>query len=179
MKKNLKALFCLLLIITFSFSSDNQALGQEEADSLDIDQLFEKEKVNITIGLGLPEALNIGVRYQLKQAQIGISIGTLPVKSESVISISGDVYFHFGELTKLSNRRPRYFKTGLNYISTESETAFEKFFFFISRIGRDFVLSTYIGINIDVGIMFNLYYEGNLYIDQLLPSLGLTAFYRI
>jgi len=60
MKKNLKVLFCTLLIIAFSFSLDNQALGQD--------------KVNISAGIGAPELINIGVRLQHDQIQIAINI---------------------------------------------------------------------------------------------------------
>jgi len=69
-------------------------------------QLFAQEKVNISFGIGLPELLNIDVGFPLEQAQIGVSIGTMPVKNESLISLSGDIYYHFSGSSEFSDIRP-------------------------------------------------------------------------
>jgi hypothetical protein len=164
MKKNLKALFCILLIITFSFSYVNQAFGQEEADTLDIDQLFEKEKVNISVGLGFPEALNISVRYQLEQLQIGISAGYIPTWMD--LSISGYVHYHFAGFSKLSNRRPWFVRGGLSFSDQQRLNL---------RIGRDFNISRKIGFEIGLGVTWCL----DLFPTQLENGIGVAIFYRI
>ncbi len=193
MKNFMKALFCILLIIAFSFSSGNQALGQEEADTWDIDQLFEIEKVNISAGLGFPEALNIGVRLQLYQIQIGFSIGSFPSEDRSYFSTSGDLYYHFAGHSKLSNRRAWYGRGGITYQRREltkptypSTGWSAKELFLNLRIGRDINFSPTIGINIDAGASFSLFYEyieGFIYkhspVFPVLPSLGATFFIRI
>lgn len=60
MKDKVKPLFYILVIITFLFGNEHQVSGQE--------------KVNITTGVGIPELLNFGVRYQFDQVQIGLSV---------------------------------------------------------------------------------------------------------
>jgi hypothetical protein len=37
---------------------------------------FAQEKVKLSVGIGIPEFLNIGVRIPIKQTQIGFSFGT-------------------------------------------------------------------------------------------------------
>lgn len=38
-------------------------------------QIFGQEKINISAGVGFPETINIGIRFQIAQSQIGASIG--------------------------------------------------------------------------------------------------------
>lgn len=150
MKKNLKALFCILLIIAFSFSSVNQLLGQK--------------KVDISAGIGFPELLNIGMRLQHDQKQIGFSIGSFPSEDRSYSAISGNVYYHLAGHSKLSNRRAWYGRGGISYLRDEL-TMFSKPGWawttkdlnLYLRLGRDINFSPTIGINIDVGASFSLF----------------------
>ena len=165
----------LMLLSIFSLCYGNQSFGQEKA--------------NISSGIGLPELLNLGVRYQLKQAQLGIGFGFIPIKEESVIAVSGDVYYHFAGLSEFSNRRPWYGRLGLNYLRDETKTLVDKYLYLNLRIGRDFNISKKIGIEIDAGAIFQLFNETirkepssgwNLDLEfPILPSFGIGLFYRI
>lgn len=165
----------LMLLSIFSFCCGNQSFGQE--------------KVNISAGMGLPELLNLGVRYQLKQAQLGIGFGCIPIKEESVISVSGDIYYHFAGLSELSNRRPWYGRLGLNYLRDETKTLVDKYLYLNLRIGRDFNISKKIGIEIDAGAIFQLFNETKRkepssgwnfdFEFPILSSFGIGLFYRI
>jgi hypothetical protein len=180
MKKNPKALFCILLIITFSFSSVNQLLGQK--------------KVDISAGIGVPELLNIGMRLQLDQIQIGFSIGSFPSEDRSYSAITGDFYYHFAGHSKLSNRWAWYGRGGITYQRRELVKpkpvypyppltwSAEELYLYL-RLGRDINFSPTTGINIDVGASFSLFYEyighkGSFHFP-VLPSLGATFFIRI
>src|SRR6478735_1147570 len=138
MKSISNFLYNLTLFSIFSLCCSNQSFGQE--------------KVNISAGVGFAEFLNVGVRYQLKQAQIGISLGSLPRKEGSLISVSGDYYGHFAGSSKLSNRRPWYGRAGLNYIRDEDSTHNDKYVYLNFRFGRDINISKKLGIQIDAGI---------------------------
>lgn len=177
LKDKVEPLFHILLIVAVLFSSVHQAFGQE--------------KVNVSAGFGLPELLNIGVRYQSNQTQIGLSIGSMPLgSSRNIISILGDVYYHFGGFSKLSNRRPLYGRFGLNYLRDETESRIDKYLYLNMRLGRDFNLSKKVGIGIDAGALFELYHQeirkkpssSWLNIDfgfPVIPSLGVGLFYKI
>src|SRR5271157_2083771 len=72
-------------------------------------QVFGQEKINVTWGIGFPELLNFGVRYEMGQTQIGVNYGSMPhTGAEGFFSISSDAYYHFGGTTTLSERRPWY-----------------------------------------------------------------------
>ena len=121
--------------------------------------LFGQEKVNISAGLGFPELLNVGARYQLGQMQIGISLGSLPVKEkdEKIISFSSDLFLHFAGLSKLSSRRPWYIRMSLNHTRKETEYDYQKTLYLSPRIGREINISKKIGIQLDIGAFFSLY----------------------
>jgi hypothetical protein len=115
-------------------------------------QAFGQEKINVTWGIGFPELLNFGVRYEMGQTQIGVNYGSIPhTGAEEWFSISSDVYYHFGGMTRLSERRPWYARTGLNYVRDETTSSIENDLFLNVRIGRDFNISKKVGVEIDAG----------------------------
>lgn len=171
----MKPLIYILLITTFSFSNVLQVNGQE--------------KVDLSAGFGIPELLNVGVRYQLNnQVQLGFSVGSVPTENENAISIVGDVRYHFGGHSKLSSRRPWYGRVGLNYLRDETDYKINNYLYFISRLGKEFNISNRMGIEIDAGAIFELNKDEvrkkpssgwDLNLDFLvLPSFGIGLFYR-
>lgn len=172
MKKNL--LVRLMLLAVFSFCS--HAFGQE--------------KINVTWGIGFPELLNFGVRYEMGQTQIGVNYGSMPhTGAEGFFSISSNVYYHFGGTTTLSEERPWYARLGLNYVRDETSSSIENDLFLNVRIGRDFNFSKKVGVEIDAGPCFWLsdkvtqketlnYWFLDIY-APVVPSIGVTFFCRI
>ncbi len=150
---------------------------------------FGQERVNLSVGMGLPELLNIGVRYQVDQVQYGLAFGFIPLKEESLISVSGDVYYHFSGFTRHSNRRPWYARMGLNYLRDETSGILDQYLYLNMRVGRDFNFSEKFGLNIDAGVFIQLLRDkenklppGGIHFDlefPLGPGLGIGFFYRI
>ena len=134
----------------------------------------------------MPELLNPGVRLQGKQFQIGFSVGTMPVKDESMLSISGDLFFHFGGLSELSDRRLWYIRAGVDYLEDETETVYNNYYFFNPRVGRDFNISKTFGIEIDIGpaIQISHKHEDKTSSSSwdihptVFPGIGITLFYK-
>ena len=152
---------------------------------------YGQDKVNIVAGFGFPEALNLGVRFQKKQIQVGFSAGLLQQENEKTRSFSGDIFYHFGGVSNLSSRRPWYGRVGLNYFDDETEFREDKYLFLNLRLGRDFNLSKRLGIAIDAGLVFELQHDEvvkktpseldwNFDINvPALPSVGVVLFYRL
>ena len=159
----------LLFIIAFSYT--NQLLGQE--------------KVNVSAGIGSMELINVGVLFQGNQNQLGFSFGFIPDKDGGAFSFAGDVYYHFGGSSDLSDRHPWFARFGMLYLRTESKTYIDKYVFLNLRVGRDFNLSKKIGIVLDAGPMiqlFTLESENKPSSDwnfPVYPGLGIKLFYRI
>jgi hypothetical protein len=178
MKNKAHSSFYLFLFIVISFNYGNEVFGQE--------------KVNLSIGVGSPELYNIGVRYQLEQAQIGISYGIIPgYYNGRVFSISGDLYIHFGGNSKFSERHPWYFRIGISYLRDETSYTIHKYTYLPIRVGRDINFSKKIGMAIDLGVVIELndkeiqkqptssfwsFLEND---TSILPGLGITLFYRL
>jgi hypothetical protein len=153
--------------------------------------LFGQDKLIISTGIGLPELLHIGARYPFEQAQIGLSVGTFPAGSdESILTVSGDFYFHFAGSSQWSSRRPWYGKIGLNYLRDETDRLIDKYLYLSARIGREFNLSRQFGMTIDLGPAFQLVHEESEKMPSsnffnldfslpVLPGLGVGLFYRI
>jgi hypothetical protein len=148
------------------------------------DQLLAQGKVDVSAGIGIPELLDLGVRYQIKQLQIGITYGFWPQTDESVTSFGGDFYCHFGRKANLSSLRPWYGRTGITLLHDQLGTTIEKYVYLNARLGRDFNFSEKLGMDIAAGAIFQLAYESNIEngfsIDYpVLPSLGISFFYRL
>lgn len=157
----------------------------------------ETEKINLSAGLGYPELINVGVRFQLEQSQLGLYIGTKASSEASGFSVGGDYYYHFGGSSDFSTRKPWFVKTGLNYLHEKDEYDDNKYVLLVPRIRRDFNLSSKVGIALEAGIIVVLYRKetelkpddindliGLLYgfydvLPPIFPSLGVTLFYRL
>jgi len=167
-KKKVILPFNFMLFSMFLFFCSNKSSGQE--------------KVNITAGIGTCELLNLGLRFQFQQSQLGFSIGTLPVK-DGGFSVTGGYYYHFGGSSDLSARRPWYGKFGLIYLKTETEDFTDSYLFLDIRLGRDFNFSKSFGMAIDAGPAIQLIHtttdtEGG-WSFPVFPAMGLAFFYRL
>jgi len=171
-----RIVFYTLLLIVFLFKTNNQLFGQE--------------KINIKVGVGMPELLNFGVSYQLNQIQIGAGVGFVPfVQDEKINSFFGDIHFHFGGFSKLSNRRSWYGRVGVNYFQDDTEYILYKYLYLNTQVGRDFNITKRMGIAAGAGFMYRLNYEEvenkpssgwNISINySALPSFEVRLFYRI
>jgi len=151
--------------------------------------LSAQEKVNISAGFGYPELINVRATYQLKQTQIGLGVGSIPTANENLLSISGDVSYHFAGKSELSERRPWYVRTGFNFLCDDRLSVVDKFLYYNVRIGRDFNVSNKLGIGIDAGAIFQLFRKTirdddssgwNINFDfPVSPSFSVGVYYRI
>lgn len=170
----LKTLFLGLIILLSS-----PALGQE--------------KINIAAGLGIPELVNLGLRFQFGQSQLGFYGGILPRTDEKAYSLGADYYYHFGGSSEFSTRRPWFAKAGINYFQDEDTYVKNTYLFLVPRIGRDINLTGKIGITVEGGLLLLLDHneveikprEGCWFLcddwltPDILPSLGVSVFYRL
>ena len=148
-----------------------------------------QEKFDVSTGFGIFELVNIGARYQpTEKAQFGLKVGTFPSKNEKLISISGDVYYHFAGVSKLSNQPPWYGKLGLDYLRDETKSVIDKYLFLTIRIGRDINFTNRLGMKLDAGLDLELDHkqthklpsDWNINIDiPVLPTGGIELFYRL
>ena len=143
-------------------------------------QLYGQGRVNLSAGAGFPEALNLGVRFQHNQTQFGFSLGAFPIEDESYFSVSSDFYYHFGGLSDLSERRPWYSRSGLNFTRDEKMTFTDKLLYLTLRVGRDLNISRRVGIAIDAGIGIRILSDIESGWDfPVIPNFGMVLFYRL
>jgi len=151
--------------------------------------LKAQNEFNATLGAGIPEMINLGLRYQFGQTQIGLSYGMF---SSTTTALSGDAYYHFGGSSRFVSRRPWYGRVGFTYVREETTSAIDKYVYLGTRIGREFNISKRFGINVDIGAIYQLSYEeirkepentGWFSINwsepsTVLPAIGIAFFYR-
>lgn len=151
--------------------------------------LYSQERLDLSGGIGIPELLNLNIKYQFKQFQIGIFAGTMPIPKETIYSLGGDLYYHFAGETKYSDLKPWYFKAGLNYLYDENSEMIEKYTYFNFRTGYNMYDSKNLGLDMYIGICYQLsrqkidkvppgYWDFNFNF-KLLPSIGFAIFYRL
>lgn len=153
-----------------------------------------QENFNVTAGIGLPEMLNLGLRMQFGQKEVGLAVGMWPDTSEDVFTVSGDFYYHFGGNSEYTSLRPWFLKTGLTYLKAEDEWERENTFVLVPRIGREFNISSRFGIAVEAGLLVIISDEtkvkkerpsswfGNLDLNfdgSLLPAAGINLYYRL
>ncbi len=168
MKNKAGHLLSILIVLAFLIITGGKLSGQQ--------------RVNISAGAGYPELLNIGVRFQIEQSQLGMSIGTWPSSDKwlfdwkNIVSLSGDYYYHFGGSSDFSDLRPWYGRIGLNFMKiifeNEQNTLLSSYF----RVGRDFYFNRVSGFSLDAGVSFCIINEPG--ITPVLPAPGFGFFYR-
>ncbi len=160
---------------------------------------FGQGEPNLSTGFGIYELANVGFRYQINQTQIGISLGNLPWSDDKVWSLLGDVFFHFGYLSKLSNRKPWYIRLGLTYLYSKSLNndgfyRIDDYLYLNIRFGREFNISRKVGVYLDLGVNSQIKHkssnnyppptepvccQGGPYEFPFLPAIGLGLFYKL
>lgn len=138
-------------------------------------------KVSLAAGVGLPELINIGLRYQLAdQAKAGFSVGWWPPSQPGwfswghLFSISGDFFIHFGGSSELTELRPWFARIGINYVCDSDEPWFLPVYL---RIGRELNLDTDNGLSIDAGAGYNINHNATG-VTPVMPVVGVSYFHR-
>ena len=144
-------------------------------------------KFDISAGIGFPELMNIGIKYQVfGQLQIGLSIGGIFLPGIGAVTFSGDIYYHFGGLSKFSDMHPWYGRIGITSYGVADDGEYTWFSYL--RIGHELYFSRNSGISLDagIGLGFDKYVEG--YISKNIPIfkstisfirvIGVSLFYR-
>ena len=114
---------------------------------LTINASFCQNKLNAHIGYGFPDLLNLGLRFQLPQAQLGGSYGFLG----EFRTLSFDVYAHFGGNAEFVDRRPWYVRTGVCFSKELLEGYTTKVSLLPIRFGRDLNFNEKMGLQVDFG----------------------------
>ena len=167
MKNKVNTLYSILLLIAFLFNSGGKMLGQD--------------KVNLSLGIGFPECLNIGIKYQiLDQAKIGLNFGWWPETDANgwLLSLQGNFYYHLFGSSKFSDLHPWYGRIGLNYLRDDYwGLGTVNCWLSHIRFGRDLYFSKKFGISMDAGLYWNINSKenGNRTFG---PSFGGCFFYQ-
>lgn len=122
---------------------------------------FGQDKLFVKAGFGIPELINAGLSYQLKQFQLGLYVGGYPDKGYNTFSTTADFAWHFGGKSRFTDRKPYYLKLGVTYIRTESDLYITKADYLTLRIGKDINLSKRLGLALDLGTSFEIFFDKN------------------
>ncbi len=152
-------------------------------------QLNAQNNFNLIAGIGNPELMHIGARFQSNQIQMGGSVG---ISGKSDYAVIGEFLFHFGKFQDLSTRKSWYARLGSSYLKEEDEYEIIKSFNIHTRVGRELIIKENLGIGIDAGLGFRIFKEKteikpktgffNINIDFLeyfIPAVGIHIYYTI
>jgi len=112
---------------------------------------YPQQGINVTAGIGFPELINLGIRVQFDQTELGLSAGTFPESGEDVLSLSANYYYHFGGSSEFTDLRPWFLKAGLTYAYSENEWNRGEYFFLGPGIGREFNISSNFAVALETG----------------------------
>ena len=149
MKTRIETFIRILIVVAYFISPDSKIFCQDT------------KKAELSLGIGFPEALNIGFKYQIKQSQVGVSFGYWPGDPDSflfdfnyAVSLCGDYYYHFGNKPKYPDLNPWYARVGLNCWLLDWGSDIEPYLNIPLRIGRNFNFSPKSGFSLDGGVLF-------------------------
>jgi len=152
---------------------------------------YSQEKPIISVGMGVPEFINIGFRIPRKKIQFGISVGGFIIPEDiAAVSFSGDFRYYFGASSIFVNERPWYWKIGFNYLRNEDIYSINEYVFLNTRLGFEFNLSKKFGTEVDFGGMLKLHHietkksqasgwDFEIINFPVLPSFSTSIFYRL
>ena len=82
-----------------------------------INQVKSQEKINLSLGIGFPEAINVGIGYQFDPIVLACGFGsTLGNSDRNAIAIFGEIRYHFAGYSQFSYRQPWFGSIGINYL---------------------------------------------------------------
>jgi len=118
----------------------------------------DREKLNLSIGIGHNESSNLGVRYQFNQMQFGLGFGTKfgQKRGNRPEIFTGEFFYHFAGTAELSIRRPWYLRNGLVLRKENTPNLRTLTWLYNLRLGREFNISRKIGVSLDGGILTRL-----------------------
>ncbi len=136
-----------------------------------------QDKMSASFGFGLPELVNAGVQYQLSQVKFGMSIGTA---FAGFYALSGDVYYHFSNQSRVDNISPWYLRANISYwpfgkflLIDLGEAVLVGF-----RAGREINLAESVGLRMDAGITPFTFLSGSKVPFSFIPGFSISLFYR-
>ena len=163
----------LVLVIGFVFSSIQKAGCQKNLD--------------LGVGIGVQEMVHVATGYQFHQFKLGVSAGSIPVKSQKTITYSGDLYYHFAGKSKYTSVRPWFARSGLIFRRLEDDLSIINDRWIYLRAGRDFNITKKFGIAVDAGLSKRIRYQEefkrsysswNLFDFPEWPSGAIQLYYR-
>jgi hypothetical protein len=156
----------IFLILGFLFSI-NQVFSQGN-----INEVYSQDKFELSGGFGLPEAINLKIKYGGKNIKIALGGGFLP-QSEKLRTLDIGFYYHFAKKSKFTGNFVWYTLGGLNIMKfgSNSESSIEHYPYL--RVGRAINFSKKTGLNVDIGACFNEYDD-----SPIVPSGSIGFFIR-
>lgn len=115
-----------------------------------------QKPLELTAGVGLPEIIHVGLRYNMDKTKLGFTLGGVPSGSSSIFTLGADVYSHFGRNAEQMDGSTWFVNFGINHLKENSEYAIEKWLFLKGRIGRAFYLSPVASIDLALGLMYEI-----------------------
>jgi hypothetical protein len=116
----------------------------------------QESPVTLGIGVGLPEFVNLSVRYRpTLRSQLGITVGGFPyAESALVASVDLEHYLHIGRIA--DERPPWFLRTGLSYMYDDGPFDRTSVLALKLAAGHETRLTEYIGCSVDGGFAIAL-----------------------
>ena len=138
---------------------------------------FSQNRIGITTGIGLPDFIYAGGKYQHKQFEVGLQVGSMPSKTLKLLGVGSHFMWHFAGTSKHLEARPWYAKGHLVYNYDETSARINHLLFSGLSVGREFALSERLSLQLDLGVTF-ITHEKRIELKPVAQdwSIGMTTF---
>lgn len=149
-------------------------------------EIYAEKNFIVFSGIGFPELINVGTRYQFEEIHLGASFG-FPVFLDDLHkrmnSVSFFPHYYFAGFSELTKAKTWYLKTGITYLWGETSTKTYENVFLDIKVGKEFNLSNRFGVGIGAGTAIQVYEKPpsdmNIFLEPFFPSIGIDIYYRL
>ena len=145
--------------------------------------LFSQQCIEANIGVGVPDFVALGGRFQQSQMQVEFKYGIWPGADMPIQTFSGNVYLHFLGSSAYSSRKPWFGMMGYTYYDQSKNDAYIRHNFLNFRLGREINFSERVGLTIGAGVLYELTEDTKGASEwgesKIWPSLDISIFYKL
>jgi hypothetical protein len=155
-----------ILIVLIALFILSPVLGQKRYMDMDI-----------KAGIGAPELLHTGLRFNISRAHYDFFIGGWP--DERQLSVGLNYAHHFGKKWKehLSKQPPWYISWGASYLYWNRDDFIQQDVYATTRLGRDFNLMPSLSLSLSLGLSFTVYHQREMLVTETIKGPVRYPFY--
>ncbi len=142
-----KVLIISVVSITCLFTSINTSEAQKPLE--------------LSLGIGLPDLMNLGVGFRHRNIKIGANTGGFLRNDSGLSTVGLDFYAYIEQESDTPSKSAWLINLGLSKIKDKKEASVDKYLYIKTRLGRDIFISDQLNLELGLGLIAEVDYKTN------------------